>query len=116
MRNHYSMLGHGHDLYGEPAADHILSIFIEAGDIVGAYLLNLHFRYTNPADNKRPNYVDQPDFNDWLDEIYPKELKFELGEYVTILSPSKVLFYSDLDFYNTALSEYLLSKVEGVDK
>jgi len=104
LRNKYSMIAHGQDLYSQSfetlSADMMKDIF----DVVGSYLLRAHFGYTPYDKLSRATYGDYKKFDNWFDENYQEEIKIKLQPEDEIpVSPSEALFYCDREAYKSQL-------------
>lgn len=110
LRNRFGAIGHGSDGYEISPLNKIESEFVASiTDSIVCYLFQIHKSNPERFRNSRIHYIDNPDFNDYLNGEYP-EFRVELGtedEKVEIVYlASEVFFNSDYDTYKELLIQY----------
>lgn len=110
LRNRFGEIGHGTDGYAISPLNKVESEFVASiTDSIVCYLFQIH--KTNPERflNSRIHYIDNPDFNDWLNGEYP-DFRIKLGtmdeESEIVYVASEVIFNSDYDTYKELLIQY----------
>lgn len=109
IRNAEGAAAHGRDGYHEAVVGLPEALYVAHSAIA---IGNLFFsRYRARADwrtNKRQQYDDNPEFNEWLDE--QQDVIKIAG---TILTPSEILFNTDPRAYRDALVEFMSNNEEN---
>jgi hypothetical protein len=99
LRNRHGFFSHGQDVQSDKCEEFLARMAIESSDLLTTFLITTHAKDFH--DRKRIYYEDNSGFNEYFDEINPI---VEIGK--LSLSPSQVLFYSDIEAYKIALIDY----------
>jgi hypothetical protein len=110
LRNRFGAIGHGADGYEITPLNKIETEFVASiADSIVCYLFQIHKSNPERFLNTRIHYIDNPDFNDFLNGEYP-DFRVELGtedeKSEIIYVASEVIFNSDYDTYKELLIQY----------
>jgi hypothetical protein len=110
LRNRFGAIGHGADGYQISPLNKIESEFVASiTDSIVCYLFQIHKSNPERFLNSRIHYIDNSDFNDWLNGEYP-DFRITLGardeESEIVYVASEVIFNSDYDTYKELLIQY----------
>lgn len=103
IRNAEGAAAHGRDGYHEAVVGLPEALYVAQSAIaIGTLFFSRHQARSDWRTNKRQQYEDNPEFNEWLDEQ-----QAEIRIVDTVLSPSEVLFNTDPKAYRNALAEFM---------
>ena len=100
LRNQFGMFSHGRDLQSSQIDILSADLVVEAALAIAHFLLALREEELHQPDL---SYDDNPDFNRFFDSQYG-DSEFVIAE--VHITPSRALFYEDLDAYRIQLSGY----------
>ena len=101
LRNHFGLMSHGRDLLAERIDKLSVDFVIDTTLSIAHFLFALHEeeRTTKP----RITYEDNPDFNRFFDSQY-EDSDIVVAE--VHITPSRALFYEDIEAYRIQLNGY----------
>lgn len=103
LRTREGMASHGREAFSANLEPIQALLAASAADTVAGFLWNVHKSYSPTGRLERISYKDNPEFNDWVDQIHePPVMIFELP-----YKHSEILFHLDRQAYSDALQEYL---------
>jgi len=103
LRNEQGMASHGKDAYARPVEAVQALLVAQSADAIVHFLYNVHLNYRRDLTTTRLTFPQNPDFNDYVDEIHGGAINIFDGEY----RPSEVLFEMDQEAYRVNLTDYL---------
>ena len=111
LRTHEGMASHGREAFSANLEPVQALLAASAADTVAGFLWNVHKSYSPTVRPERISYEDNPEFNDWVDEIHELPVMiFELP-----YKHSEILFHLDRQAYSDALQEHLTNPDPDVD-
>lgn len=103
LRAREGMASHGREAFSANLEPVQALFAASAADTVAGFLWNVHKSYSPTGRPERISYEDNPEFNDWVDQIHePPVMIFELP-----YKHSEILFHLDRQAYTDALQEHL---------
>ncbi len=96
FRNEHGFFSHGQDMQVRNFDNYLVELVVDSTDLLASFLIIAHGEDLN--NRKRLYYDEYPDFNKWFDENEEWPIVKEVEH-----SPSKTLFYSDIEFYKQEL-------------
>jgi hypothetical protein len=103
LRTREGMASHGREAFSANLEPVQALLAASAADTVAGFLWNVHKSYSPTGKPERISYEDNPEFNDWVDQIHePAVMIFELP-----YKHSEILFQLDRQAYSDALQEHL---------
>lgn len=108
IRNAEGAAAHGRDGYHEPVVGLPEALYVAHSAVaIGTLFFSRYHARADWRTNKRQQYDDNPEFNNWLDEQYEP---YVIGE--VVLTASQTL-YSDPIAYRSALIEFMSNNEEN---
>ena len=105
LRTHEGMASHGREAFSANLEPVQALLAASAADTVAGFLWNVHKSYSPTGRPERMSYEDNPEFNDWVDQIHELPVMiFELP-----YKHSEILFHLDRQAYSEALQEHLIN-------
>ena len=103
LRIREGMASHGREAFSANLEPVQALLAACAADTVASFLWNVHKSYSPTGRPERISYEDNPEFNDWVDQIYePPVMIFDLP-----YKHSEILFHVDREAYSGALRDHL---------
>jgi hypothetical protein len=103
LRTREGMASHGREAFSANLEPVQALLAASAADTVAGFLWNVYKSYSPTGRPERISYEDNPEFNDWVDQIHePPVMIFELP-----YNHSEILFHLDRQAYSDALQEHL---------
>ena len=103
LRTREGMASHGREAFSANLEPVQALLAASAADTVAGFLWNVHKSYSPAGRPERISYGDNPEFNDWVDQIHePPVMIFELP-----YKHSEILFHLDRQAYGDALQDHL---------
>ena len=103
LRTREGMASHGREAFSANLEPVQALLAASAADTVAGFLWNVYKSYSPTGWPERISYEDNPEFNDWVDQIHePPVMIFELP-----YNHSEILFHLDRQAYSDALQEHL---------
>tara|TARA_Y100000296_G_scaffold70910_1_gene85916 strand:+ start:2368 stop:3042 length:675 start_codon:yes stop_codon:yes gene_type:complete len=117
LRNRYGAASHGDDGYNEnPLKMAEVEFVLSSIDGLSAFLYKKHRETLELGTHHRVQYVDYPEFNDWLDEQFDG-FSMQLSEKINIqYTASQMLFSQDPSSYREMLIQYTSTEEEDDDE
>lgn len=111
LRTREGMASHGREAFSANLEPVQALFAASAADTVAGFLWNVHKSYSPTGRPERISYEDNPEFNDWVDQIHePPVMIFELP-----YKHSEILFHLDRQAYGDALHEYIANPEQHED-
>lgn len=103
LRTREGMVSHGREAFSANLEPVQALLAANAADTVAGFLWNVHKSYSPTGRPERISYEDNPEFNDWVDQIHELPVMiFDLP-----YRHSEILFHLDRQVYRDALQEHL---------
>ena len=103
LRTREGMVSHGRQAFSANLEPVQALLAASAADTVAGFLWNIHNSYSPTGTQERISYEDNPEFNDWVDQIHELPVMiFELS-----YKHSDILFHLDRQAYSNSLQEHL---------
>lgn len=103
LRNREGMASHGREAFSSNLEPMQAILSASAADAVSSFLWNVHKSYSPTEQPERLFYGDNPEFNEWVDQIHEPPLTiFEL-----LFQHSEILFRLDLQAYSEMLNDFI---------
>ena len=103
LRNREGMASHGREAFSSNLEPMQAILSASAADAVSSFLWNVHKSYSPTEQPERLFYGDNPEFNEWVDQIHePPLMIFEL-----LFQHSEILFRLDLQAYSEMLNDFI---------
>ena len=103
LRTREGMVSHGREAFSANLEPVQALLAASAADTVAGFLWNVHKSYSPTGIQEPISYADNPEFNDWVDQIHELPVMiFELP-----YKHSEILFKLDRQAYCDALQEHL---------
>jgi len=99
FRNEHGFFSHGQDMQKRNFDNYLVELVVESTDLLASFLIIAHSEDLN--NRKRLYYDEYPDFNKWFDDREEWPIVKEIAH-----SPSKTLFYNDIEFYKEELQAF----------
>lgn len=111
LRTREGMASHGREAFSTNLEPVQALLAASAADTVAGFLWNVHKSYSPTGRPERLSYEDNPEFNEWVDQIHePPVMIFELP-----YKHSEILFQLDRQAYGDAHKEYLANPEQDED-
>ena len=102
LRTREGMVSHGREAFSVNLEPVQALLAASAADTVAGFLWNVHKSYSPTEKPERLSYEDNPEFNEWLDQMYePPVMILDLP-----YKHSEILFHLDRQAYSDALQEH----------
>jgi len=110
LRHNVGIASHGKDAIA-PALESTQAEFVaRAADAIVTFLFKSHYQYTGSIAKRDLEYEDNPDLNDYIDQVNEPVRIFDLD-----YRPSEVLFFTDRSAYEDVLSTFDPQDVQAGD-